>query len=236
MLRTEYKRLKLYAVSGLSACGILVVACLFLEPGWAASVDAAQVSAAGETSKDIYYQTEAVPVGSPAPSPRETIYPRYGTLDNRLIIWFVTQQHTYFGGFVLALPIFCLLIEVIGLMMRDREAASRYDRVARDFLQVSLLAFSMTAMAGAVMLGLFIATIATTSFLPYVSDLGMGFVAMTYAAIMLIRYKAEVDKFYRAIDWDLLGFFAALFVVINVTLFSTESRMRWPSRCARSRS
>ena len=153
MLRTEYKRLKLSAVAGLSAYGILVVACLFLEPGWAASVDAAQVSAAGETSKDIYYQTEAVPVGPPAPSPRETIYPRYGTLDNRIIIWFVTQQHTYFGGFVLALPIFCLLIEVIGLMMRDREAASRYDRVARDFLQVSLLAFSMTAMAGAVMLG-----------------------------------------------------------------------------------
>ena len=44
----------------------------------------------------------------------------------------------------------------------------------------------------------------------------MGFVALAFAAIMLIRYKHEVDELYRAVDWDLLGFFAALFVVINV--------------------
>jgi Na+/H+ antiporter NhaD/arsenite permease-like protein len=57
---------------------------------------------------------------------------------------------------------------------------------------------------------------ATASVLPYVKELGMGFVAMTYAAIMLVRYKAVADRFYKAIDWDLLGFFAGLFVVINV--------------------
>ena len=69
---------------------------------------------------------------------------------------------------------------------------------------------------GAVMLLLFIAVIATTSVLPYVGDLGMGFVALSFAAIMLIRYRNEVNTFYQAVDWDLLGFFAALFVVINV--------------------
>ncbi len=69
---------------------------------------------------------------------------------------------------------------------------------------------------GAVMLVLFILTIATVSVLPVVQDLGMSFVALAFAAIMLVRYKSSVDKFYRAMDWDLLGFFAALFVVINV--------------------
>jgi Na+/H+ antiporter NhaD/arsenite permease-like protein len=69
--------------------------------------------------------------------------------------------------------------------------------------------------AGA-MLVLFITAIATTSVLPYVSDLGLGFVALGFALIMLVPYKHEVDEFYRTIDWDLLGFFAALFVVINV--------------------
>ncbi|MCH7991976.1 MAG: hypothetical protein IIC35_06120 [Gemmatimonadetes bacterium] len=68
----------------------------------------------------------------------------------------------------------------------------------------------------AAMLTLFILTIATTSVLPYVSDLGMGFVALGFAGVMLVRYKDDVDEFYRTIDWDLLGFFAALFVVINV--------------------
>jgi Na+/H+ antiporter NhaD/arsenite permease-like protein len=69
---------------------------------------------------------------------------------------------------------------------------------------------------GAVMTVAFIATIATTSVMPYISELGMGYVALTFAVIMLVRYKSEADRFYRAIDWDLLGFFACLFVVINV--------------------
>jgi Na+/H+ antiporter NhaD/arsenite permease-like protein len=68
----------------------------------------------------------------------------------------------------------------------------------------------------AAMLTLFILTIATTSFLPVIRDLGMGYVALSFAAITLVRYKSEVDQFYRAMDWDLLGFFASLFVVINV--------------------
>ena len=69
---------------------------------------------------------------------------------------------------------------------------------------------------GTVMLLLFIVAIATASVTPLVSDLGMGFVALAFAVVMLIRYKHEVDTFYRTVDWDLLGFFAALFVVINV--------------------
>ncbi len=69
---------------------------------------------------------------------------------------------------------------------------------------------------GAIMLCLFIFTIATTSVLPVVSDLQMGFVALAFAAIMLLRFKSEVDQFYKAIDWDLIGFFMALFVVIYV--------------------
>ena len=69
---------------------------------------------------------------------------------------------------------------------------------------------------GAVMLGLFILTIAFTSVLPVLKDLGMGFVALSFAGIMLIRYKSEVQQFYKAIDWDLIFFFMALFVVIYV--------------------
>ena len=69
---------------------------------------------------------------------------------------------------------------------------------------------------GAFMLILFIIAIATASVTPYINDLGMGFIALTFAIVMLIRYKHEVDTFYQTIDWDLLGFFAALFVVINV--------------------
>lgn len=63
---------------------------------------------------------------------------------------------------------------------------------------------------------LFILALSTQSILPLAKDLGMGFVALAFAAIVLIAFKHEVGKFYAAVDWDLLGFFACLFVVINV--------------------
>ena len=69
---------------------------------------------------------------------------------------------------------------------------------------------------GTLMTLAFIAVIATTSVLPGISELGMGFVALAFAVVMLLRFRSQVDVFYKAVDWDLLGFFAALFMVINV--------------------
>ncbi len=69
---------------------------------------------------------------------------------------------------------------------------------------------------GAAMLLLFIGVIAGASVLPVIRDLEMGYVAMAFALIMLLRFKAVADRFYQAVDWDLLAFFAFLFVVINV--------------------
>ena len=69
---------------------------------------------------------------------------------------------------------------------------------------------------GAVMTFVFIATVAMTSQLPVLSDLGLGFVALAFAGIMLMRFKSVADRFYKAIDWDLIVFFVCLFAVINV--------------------
>ncbi len=71
--------------------------------------------------------------------------------------------------------------------------------------------FSVAALA------LFIVCLAGQSALPLGLDrLEMGFVALFFAGAVLLAYKSEVDKFYAAVDWDLLAFFAALFVVIHV--------------------
>ena len=63
---------------------------------------------------------------------------------------------------------------------------------------------------------LFIVTLAASSWLPVINRLGMGYVALGFAFAILIRYRSTVDRFYRAMDWDLLLFFASLFIVINV--------------------
>ncbi len=69
---------------------------------------------------------------------------------------------------------------------------------------------------GTVMTLCFIGVIATTSILPYVQDLGMGYVALGFATIMLLRFRATAGRFYEAIDWDLIGFFIGLFLFISV--------------------
>jgi Na+/H+ antiporter NhaD/arsenite permease-like protein len=70
---------------------------------------------------------------------------------------------------------------------------------------------------GGLSLVAFIAVIASAS-IPgtLLNDLGMGYVAISFAIVALLQHKANADRFYREIDWDLLGFFAALFIVINV--------------------
>ena len=49
-----------------------------------------------EEATDLYFKTPGTPEGPPAPSPQETVYSRFGEIDNRLLVWFVTQLHTYF--------------------------------------------------------------------------------------------------------------------------------------------
>ena len=65
-------------------------------------------------------------------------------------------------------------------------------------------------------LAAFILSLAGQSALPFgLADLEMGFVALFFAGTVLWAYRHEVDKFYAVVDWDLLAFFAALFVVIH---------------------
>jgi Na+/H+ antiporter NhaD/arsenite permease-like protein len=100
--------------------------------------------------------------------------------------------------------------------LKDAEARSEAVELVSGFDENDGIESQAFFWFAAAMLILFIVAIATTSVLPYVSDLGMGFVALAFALVMLVPYKHEVDQFYRGIDWDLLGFFGALFVVINV--------------------
>ena len=100
--------------------------------------------------------------------------------------------------------------------LRDSIAQSEAEQLVASFDETDGIESWGFFWFGTGMLILFIIVIATTSVLPFVRDLEMGFVALAFAGIMLIRYRSVADDFYRAIDWDLIGFFMALFVVIYV--------------------
>jgi cytochrome d ubiquinol oxidase subunit I len=138
--------------------------------------------ASAEESTDLYFHTPGTPQGPPAPAPHETVYPRIGSSDSRLLVWFVTQQHTYFGGFVLALPLFCALLEFLGLITKNPALALRYDGLARDLAKVALLALSVTALIGSVMLTMFITLY--PSFMKYMGGTFKSFMPF-YAAVFV---------------------------------------------------
>lgn len=67
----------------------------------------------------------------------------YG-LNSRLIIWIIAELHLMFAAFVLGVPIFAVIVEVIGVRTRDK----KYDDLAREFTKLLMAAFSITAAFG----------------------------------------------------------------------------------------
>jgi cytochrome bd-type quinol oxidase subunit 1 len=196
ILRRNGWRFKRRPVTGAWLCLLVIGLPMTVSLFGAIELGLAQTQEPASTTTDIYYKTDGVPTGPPAPSPVEAVYPRYGSLDNRILVWFVTQQHTYFGGFVLALPIFCVIIEFMGLMTRDQAAAARYDGLARDVLKVALLALSLTAVVGSLMLGLFI-----TLYPSFMRYMGGTFKSMmpVYALVFLGESLVLIAYYY---SWD----------------------------------
>ncbi len=79
----------------------------------------------------------------PAPRLKRGDYPNVG-VSSRGIVWVFAQMHLFFGALVLAVPIFVLVIEIIGFKTRD----DRYDDMAHEFMKISLTAYSITALFG----------------------------------------------------------------------------------------
>jgi len=174
-----------YGVAGYSALLLIVLAASGI--GWGL-----QSQSFAEGTTDLYFKTPGTPEGPPAPSPQETVYSRIGSLDSRLLVWFVTQQHTYFGGFVLALPIFCVLLEFLGLSSRKPALALRYDGLARDLAKVALLALSVTAVVGCLMLGMFLSFY--PSFMKYMGGTFKAF--MPFYAIVFVGESLLLIVYY----------------------------------------
>ena len=170
----------------------------------------------GVPGTDIYYGTPGQATGEPAPRPTAGDYPRYRNVDNRLAIWVMAQQHTYFGGFVLSLPIFCLIIEVMGLLARDRVAAARYDRLAHDFLRISLIAFSLSSLLGVSLVTAFVLLYPT--FFTYLAGVFKSMMWI-YALVFLAESGALSLYYYswsRMRTGALKWVHAAIGVVLNV--------------------
>ena len=75
----------------------------------------------------------------------EAEYRAFPKIGSRVAIWVVAQLHLLFAAFVLAVPIFAVIIEYIGYKTGDK----RYDDLAYEFTKLLSVSFSLTATFGA---------------------------------------------------------------------------------------
>lgn len=165
-----------------------------------------------------------------APSAPSTEFPITGT---RTAVWVVAQLHILFAAFILGAPIFVVICEWLGY----RRQEPRYDRLAREVTQVTVLLYSMTALTG----GLFIFVLLATypRFTSWLINQFFLLFALVYPLLFIAETIVLYLYFYLWDAWkdDKKARHIALGVLLNligtVTLFVIDgptSFMNSPSK------
>jgi cytochrome d ubiquinol oxidase subunit I len=132
----------------------------------------------------------------------EAEYRRFPVVGSRVAIWSVAQLHLLFAAFVLAVPLFAFIIEVIGYKTGD----SRYDRLAYEFTKLLSVSFSLTATFGACLTFMliilypkftnYLMSVFSPTFLPYV-------LLFFFEAFFLYTYYYGWGKFHPLVHLGL---------------------------------
>ncbi len=102
------------------------------------------------------------------------VYRQFPVVGSRVAVWVVAELHLMFAAFVLAVPMFAFIIELIGYFTKDK----RYDALAYEFTKLLSTSFSFTASFGAFLTFLlimlypaftnYLMEVFSPTFLPYV--------------------------------------------------------------------
>jgi cytochrome bd ubiquinol oxidase subunit I len=83
---------------------------------------------------------------------KEPAYRAFPLIGSRLAVWAVAQLHLNFAAFILGVPIFAVIIEIVGWRTRN----AQYDWLSHELVKLTFAAFSTTALLGALLLFLLI--------------------------------------------------------------------------------
>ena len=115
---------------------------------------------------------EAAAVLEGAPKPSRLDYPMIGGVSGRTVVWSAAQMHLFLAAFVLAVPLFAIATEFMSVVTGD----DRYDSMAREFMKITMAAYSLTALVGG---GLLLSLLV---FYPHL----MGYMVKVFRGQMLI--------------------------------------------------
>jgi cytochrome d ubiquinol oxidase subunit I len=83
----------------------------------------------------------------PIPTKEQMVYGDFPVVGRRIAVWGIAQLHLMFGAFVVGVPLFILIIEIMGAATKSQ----RYDDLAHEFTRLLSVAFSTTATFGGIL-------------------------------------------------------------------------------------
>ena len=83
----------------------------------------------------------------PLPTKEQMVYGDFPVVGRRIAVWAIAQLHLMFGAFVVGVPLFILIIEIMGAATKSQ----RYDDLAHEFTRLLSVAFSTTATFGGIL-------------------------------------------------------------------------------------
>jgi cytochrome bd-type quinol oxidase subunit 1 len=75
-------------------------------------------------------------------------YGSFGSIGGRGAVWVAAQVHLMFAAFVLGVPMFGVITELIGIVTKD----SKFDKLSKEFTRLLVFAYSATALWGGLLL------------------------------------------------------------------------------------
>jgi cytochrome bd-type quinol oxidase subunit 1 len=100
----------------------------------------------------IFFPTLAMAAGGAETQAMSVEYRDVPGIGSRNLVWIVAQQHLLLAGFVLGVPIFAWVCEIVGWKTKE----PRYDKLAKEFTKLLTSAYATTALFGGILLFLLI--------------------------------------------------------------------------------
>ncbi len=153
-------------------------------------------------------------VAGPAWGMPQEAAPEYRALpfiSSRVLMWAVAELHLMFAAFVLAVPMFALVIEFIGYRTGDK----RYDQLAYDFTKLLSVSFSFTATLGALL------TFGLLVFYPALTQYLVKIFSWTFLPYVLLFFLEAFFLYAYYYGWGKLSPRLHLFIGLMLNLVGT---------------
>ncbi len=142
----------------------------------------------------------------------DVAYRAFPLVGSRVAVWVAAQLHLLFAAFVLAVPLFALIIEFIGYKTGDK----RYDKLAYEFVKLLSVSFSFTASFGAALTFLLIILYPKfTTYLMYVFK-------PTFAPYVILLFLEGIFLYSYYYGWGKFKPKTHLFLGLGLNLVGTS--------------